>query len=91
MNLKRKKNLPDQFEGSRVTAPPSEASIISLLGKIAPEKVKEAVAAAAEASAAAKAVKAVQGEVEDVVDEVPKSDKGSVKVPNSELAYPTQP
>ena len=81
-----KKNLPDQFEGSQLSgsqvtgSPPSEASILSLLGKIAPEKVQEA-------AKAAKTAKAVQEEVLEVVEEVPKSDKGST----SELTYPTQP
>ena len=81
-----KKNLPDQFEGSQLSgsqvtgSPPSEASILSLLGKIAPEKVQEA-------AKAAKTAKAVQEEVSEVVEEVPKSDKGST----SELTYPTQP
>ena len=80
-----KKNLPDQFAGSQVTgSPPSEASILSLLGKIAPEKVQEAAQAA---KTATKAAKAVQEEVEEVVEEVPKPDKGST----SELTYPTQP
>ena len=82
-----KKNLPDQFAGSQLSgsqvtgSPPSEASILSLLGKIAPEKVQEAAATAAAAAAA------VQEEVEEVVEEVPKPDKG----PTSELTYPTQP
>ena len=90
-----KKNLPDLFEGSsqlsgsqlsgsQVTgSPPSEASILSLLGKIAPEKVQEA-------AATAKGAAAVQGEVEEVVEEVPKPDKGTVKGPISGLTYPTQ-
>ena len=77
-----KKNLPDQFAGSQLAgSPPSEASILSLLGKIAPEKVQEA------AATASKAAKAVQEEVEEVVEEVSKPDKG----PTSELTYPTQP
>ena len=83
-----KKNLPDQFAGSQVTgSPPSEASILSLLGKIAPEKVQEAAKAATTATKAAKGAKAVQEEVSEVVEEVPKPDKG----PTSELTYPTQP
>ena len=42
-----KKNLPDQYESKQLqswssqAAPPSEASILSLLEKIAPDKVKE--------------------------------------------------
>ena len=89
-----KKNLPDQFAGSAQLSgsPPSEASILSLLGKIAPEKVQEAAATASKAATTAaktatKAAKAVQEEVEEVVEEVPKPDKG----PTSELTYPTQP
>ena len=81
-----KKNLPDQLAGSAQLSgsPPSEASILSLLGKIAPEKVQEAAATASKA--ATTAAKAVQEEVEEVVEEVPKPDKG----PTSELTYPTQ-
>ena len=90
-----KKNLPDQFagsaqlSGSQLTgSPPSEASILSLLGKIAPEKVQEAAATASKAAKpASKAATAVQEGVEEVVEEVPKPDKG----PTSELTYPTQP
>ena len=37
-----KKNLPDQYETPKITGPPpSEASILSLLSKIAPDKVKD--------------------------------------------------
>ena len=73
-----KKNLPDQFAGSQLAgSPPSEASILSLLGKIAPEKVQEA----------AEAAKAVQEGVKEIVEDVPKSSKESA----SELTYPTQP
>ena len=37
-----KKNLPDQFESKQTKlTPPSEESILSLLGKISPEKVQE--------------------------------------------------
>ena len=84
-----KKNLPDQFAGSQLSgSPPSEASILSLLGKIAPEKVQEAAATASKAATTAtKAATAVLEGVEEVVEEVPKSDKGST----SELTYPTQP
>ena len=91
-----KKNLPDQFAGSQLSgsqvtgSPPSEASILSLLGKIAPEKVQEAAKAATTATKAAKGAKAVQEEVEEVVEEVPKPDKGTVKGPISGLTYPTQ-
>ena len=86
-----KKNLPDQFAGSQLSgsqvtgSPPSEASILSLLGKIAPEKVQEA------AATASKAAKAVQEEVEEVVEKVPTPDKGTGKESTSELTYPTQP
>jgi len=86
-----KKNLPDQFAGSQLAGSqvtdshPSEASILSLLGKIAPEKVQEAVAGTA--AAVAKGSKAVQEGVEEVVEDVPKSGKEST----SELTYPTQP
>ena len=83
-----KNNLPDQFEGSeqlsrsQVTgSPPSEASILSLLGKIAPEKVQEA------AATASKAAKDVKEGGKGIVEDVPKSGKESV----SELTYPTQP
>ena len=73
-----KKNLPDQLAGSQLAgSPPSEASILSLLGKIAPEKVQEA----------AEAAKAVQEGVKEIVEDVPKSGKESA----SELTYPTQP
>ena len=85
-----KKNLPDQFAGSAQLSGshPSEASILSLLGKIAPEKVQEAASAAVTAAAAATAV---QEGVTGILEEVPKPDKGTVKGPNSELTYPIQP
>ena len=89
-----KNNLPDQFAGSQLSgsqvtgSPPSEASILSLLGKIAPEKVQEAAATASKAAkTATKAATAVQEEVKEVVEDIPKSGKESA----SELTYPTQP
>ena len=93
-----KKNLPNQFErseqlsGSQVTgSPPSEASILSLLGKIAPEKVQEAAATASKAATtavtASKAAKEVKEGVKGIVEDVTKSGKESA----SELTYPTQP
>ena len=84
-----KNNLPDQFEGSKLSgSPPSEASILSLLGKIAPEKVQEAAATASKAATAStKAATAVQEGVKGIVEDVPKSGKDSA----SELTYPTQP
>ncbi|ANS04226.1 hypothetical protein [uncultured Mediterranean phage] len=78
-----KKNLPDQYEnkqlqsGSGQSAPPSEASILSLLGKIAPDKVKEVAETMATETMATETI----GKVEESVKE-------GVKAAD-ELTYPT--
>ena len=77
-----KKNLPDQYEskqlqsGSSQPAPPSEASILSLLGKIAPDKVKEV----AETMATETMGKVEEGVKEGIKEGVKEAD---------ELTYPT--
>ena len=76
------KNLPDQYEskqlqsGTSQSAPPSEASILSLLGKIAPDKVKEVAETMATET---------MGKVEEDVKE---GIKEGVKEAD-ELTYPT--
>ena len=82
-----KKNLPDQYEGKQLqsasgqsasgqSAPPSEASILSLLGKIAPDKVKEV----AETMATETIGKVEEGVKEGIKEGVKEAD---------ELTYPT--
>ena len=77
-----KKNLPDQYENKQLqsgygqSAPPSEATILSLLGKIAPDKVKEVVETMATETI---------GKVEEGVKE---GLKEGVKAAD-ELTYPT--
>ena len=77
-----KKNLPDQYESkllqstSSQPAPPSEASILSLLGKIAPDKVKEV----AETMATETIGKVEEGVKEGIKEGVKEAD---------ELTYPT--
>ena len=77
-----KKNLPDQYEskqlqsGTSQSAPPSEASILSLLGKIAPDKVKEV----AETMATETIGKVEEGVKEGIKEGVKAAD---------ELTYPT--
>ncbi len=80
-----KKNLPDQFErekvtGSQISTPPSEASILSLLGKIAPEKIQEA------ATSVKTSLSEINSSVEDDIKEVskPPDTKGG----DTELTYP---
>ena len=83
-----KKNLPDQYENKQLqsgsgqsasgqSAPPSEASILSLLGKIAPDKVKEV----AETMATETMATETMGKVEEGVKEGIKEE--------DELTYPT--
>ena len=87
-----KKNLPDQYENKQLqsasgqsasgqSAPPSEASILSLLGKIAPDKVKEVVETMATETMATETI----GKVEEGVKE---GIKEGVKEAD-ELTYPT--
>ena len=87
-----KKNLPDQYENKQLqsgsgqsapgqSAPPSEASILSLLGKIAPDKVKEV----AETMATKTIPNETIGKVEEGVKE---GIKEGVKEAD-ELTYPT--
>ena len=82
-----KKNLPDQYENKQLQsgsgqsapgqpAPPSEASILSLLGKIAPDKVKEV----AETMATETMGKVEEGVKEGIKEGVKEAD---------ELTYPT--
>jgi len=75
------KSLPGQYQRpARAAAhsPSSEASILSLLGKIAPDKVKEV----------AESIKGVKESVEGVSSTV---EEGVAKETKGELAYPTQP
>ena len=78
-----KKNLPDQYEskqlqsGTSQSAPPSEASILSLLGKIAPDKVKEVAETMATETMANETI----GKVEEGIKEGVKE--------SDELTYPT--
>ena len=87
-----KKNLPDQYEGKQLqsasgqsasgqSAPPSEASILSLLGKIAPDKVKKVAETMATETMATETI----GKVEEGVKE---GIKEGVKE-GDELTYPT--
>lgn len=59
-----KNNLPEQFKPA--SAPPSEQSILSLLGKIAPEKVK----------AAAQGLGSLKQTTEEITDTISEIDKG---------------
>ena len=83
-----KKNLPDQYEskqlqsGTSQSAPPSEASILSLLGKIAPDKVKEV------AETMATETMATETMANETIGKVKEGIKEGVKEAD-ELTYPT--
>ena len=83
-----KKNLPDQYEskqlqsGTSQSAPPSEASILSLLGKIAPDKVKEV------AETMATETMATETMANETIGKVEEGIKEGVKE-SDELTYPT--
>lgn len=86
-----KKNLPEQFEQTNLTRPPpSEQSILSLLSKIAPDKVKNV----------AETMKGFEGQINETIEEGVKefsenvkefSENVKVNESVNELIYSNQP